>query len=72
LNGICLDDVRYTEMMKMGFGWAGWAKAMAVSAIMVALGATFALAPLRALAARFLPAPGQGPSEQELKTGRCT
>ena len=56
-------------MMKMGDGWAGWAKSTAVSAAMMAIGATFALSPLRAVASRFLPAPGQGPSEEVRKTG---
>lgn len=58
-------DFKYTEAMAVG----GAVGAAMLSAFMVLVGAVVGLPPLRALARRFLPAPGQGPSEEARVTG---
>lgn len=62
-------DFRYDEAMLMGGGPIGLAKA---SALAVGLGSAMvagAIRPLREMLARWLPAPGEGPSLQERETG---
>ena len=61
--------LRYRELMRTGPGPVGLAKATAVTGgLGVAVGG-LALAPTRALLERFLPAPGEGPSEKTRTTG---
>jgi short subunit dehydrogenase-like uncharacterized protein len=66
-------DFRYQEYQRVGRGRAG---ALAAAGLAAGLGAGLAsmrLAPARALARRFVPAPGQGPSEAAMDGGsfRC-
>ena len=55
-------DFVFEERMWAGRGLAGWARARALQAALLGLGLGFASAAGRALLARFLPAPGEGPS----------
>ena len=43
-------DFKYTEMIKTGSGWKGWAGAWAVATGMIAIGISFAFSPVRAFA----------------------
>ncbi|KAG2439493.1 hypothetical protein HXX76_004847 [Chlamydomonas incerta] len=58
-------DFKFTEMIAA----SGALGASLVSAGTVVVGAVLGLAPLRAVARRFLPAPGQGPSEDVQRNG---
>lgn len=63
-------DFRYHEAMSFGQGPSGFAKASAVTAGLGAFFAAAAIPPVRALLERaVLPAPGQGPSQEEIDTG---
>ena len=61
-------EFRYDEAVDVGRGLAGMARAAATSAGMALSGAV-AFAPVRKLAQRFLPAPGEGPSREERESG---
>lgn len=61
-------EFRYDEAVDVGRGLGGMARAAATSAGMALSGAV-AFAPVRKLAQRFLPAPGEGPSREERETG---
>jgi short subunit dehydrogenase-like uncharacterized protein len=61
-------DFHYEEVVDTGAGASGLARATALSAAMVALGAAAAVGP--GLMARFLPSPGQGPSRETRERGR--
>ena len=61
-------EFRYDEAVDVGRGLGGMARAAATSAGMALSGAV-AFAPVRKLAQRFLPAPGEGPSREERESG---
>jgi short subunit dehydrogenase-like uncharacterized protein len=61
--------LRYRELMRTGPGPVGLAKAAGITAGLGAAVGTIALPPTRALVDRFLPAPGEGPSEKTRTTG---
>jgi short subunit dehydrogenase-like uncharacterized protein len=61
--------LRYRELMRTGPGPVGLAKAAAITGGLGAAVGTLALPPTRALADRFLPSPGEGPSEQTRSAG---
>ena len=61
--------LRYRELMRTGRGPLGLTKAAAVTAGLGAAVGTIALPPTRALVDRFLPAPGEGPSEKTRSAG---
>jgi short subunit dehydrogenase-like uncharacterized protein len=72
-HGLYAKDFRYQEYLRMGHG-AGAAMAAGAMAAGMSLGRTaLARAPLRHLAQRFVPAPGEGPSERAMDRGsfRC-
>ena len=60
---------RYREVTGFGTGPAAPLLAGAVSAALKAAGAGLAFGPSRAMLARLLPAPGQGPGEKTRRTG---
>lgn len=62
-------DFRYREVMSTGTGPLGAATAATVSAGTGALFGSLALKPTRKLLDRFLPAPGEGPSEEAQRKG---
>jgi len=62
-------DFRYDEATLMGSGPAGWLKAAGLSAGLGATVAAGAVGPLRRALTRFLPAPGEGPSEEAREKG---
>jgi len=64
---------RYQEYARMGRGAAGALTATTVAVGMAAGRSALGFTPLRRLAARFLPAPGEGPSERAMAGGsfRC-
>lgn len=62
-------DFRYDEAFDTGAGLGGLAKAIGVSTAMAAV-AVAVLPAGRRLLARFLPAPGEGPSREERERGR--
>jgi short subunit dehydrogenase-like uncharacterized protein len=64
---------RYQEYARIGRGASGALSATAVAVGMAAGRSALALAPLRRLATRWLPAPGEGPSERAMDGGsfRC-
>ena len=66
-------DFHYQEYLRFGSGALAAATAVGVSAGMNASQAALRLAPVRALARRLAPAPGQGPSEASMNRGsfRC-
>jgi short subunit dehydrogenase-like uncharacterized protein len=66
-------DFHYQEYLRFGSGALAAATAVGVSAGMNASQAALRLAPVRALARRMAPAPGQGPSEASMDRGsfRC-
>jgi short subunit dehydrogenase-like uncharacterized protein len=59
---------RYDESVDVGAGVAGLARASATSAGM-AMSGLLTITPLRKLATRFLPAPGEGPSREQRERG---
>ena len=62
-------DFRYHEVMRTGTGMGGMARGVALSAG-VALGVgALAVRPLRRLAMRYLPNPGEGPSREAIARG---
>ncbi|WPB77371.1 saccharopine dehydrogenase NADP-binding domain-containing protein [Archangium violaceum] len=61
-------EFRYDEAIDVGRGLAGLARAAAASAGMALSGAVV-FGPVRKLAERFLPAPGEGPSREERESG---
>jgi short subunit dehydrogenase-like uncharacterized protein len=60
---------RYDESFDTGRGLAGLARAASVSAGIAAFAAVAVTAPGRRLLARFLPAPGEGPSREQQERG---
>src|SRR4051794_31780876 len=61
--------LRYRELMRTGPGPLGLAKAAGITAGLGAAVGTIALPPTRALVDRFLPSPGEGPSEKTRSNG---
>jgi short subunit dehydrogenase-like uncharacterized protein len=61
-------DFRYDETVDVGAGLAGLTRA-AVTSTGLALTGLMALAPVRKLATRFLPAPGEGPNREQRENG---
>lgn len=61
--------VRYEEVMSTGAGPRGLARALALSIGLAGAVGVLSFRPLRRLAARRLPEPGEGPSEHLRKTG---
>ncbi len=66
-------DFRYREWLRAGRGPAAGVVAVGLAAGSIAGRASMRLAPLRALARRIVPAPGEGPSERSMDAGgfRC-
>jgi short subunit dehydrogenase-like uncharacterized protein len=62
-------DFRYEEGVDTGTGPLGFVRAALVTAVTLGGIASLGVPPLRALAARFLPAPGEGPSREERENG---
>lgn len=62
-------EFKYDEAIMTGRGLKGQAAAVAVSAGLAAFMGAGAIAPARKLLARFLPAPGEGPSPEEQRKG---
>lgn len=63
-------DFRYAETMATGAGTAGWVRAAGIAALLGGFQVAVGVGPLRrALQATILPSPGQGPSQQKLKSG---
>ncbi|MDZ8171952.1 saccharopine dehydrogenase family protein [Microbacterium xanthum] len=62
--------MRYREVVDTGRGLKGRARAAGLGVGIGALAAAMFFAPTRALVDRFLPAPGEGPSEQTMAEGR--
>ncbi|HEX6936925.1 MAG TPA: saccharopine dehydrogenase NADP-binding domain-containing protein [Actinomycetes bacterium] len=60
---------RYREVMAAGRGRTGAVRAVAVSGGGAVAGAAVRLGPVRALATRLLPSPGEGPDEQTRRRG---
>ena len=72
-SGLYAPDFRYQEYLRIGRG-AGAALAASAVAVGMAAGRTaLAFEPLRRVAERFVPAPGEGPSERAMNSGsfRC-
>ncbi|WIA42929.1 hypothetical protein OEZ86_008843 [Tetradesmus obliquus] len=65
LNGLYGPDFKYREAMAPG----GLLGAAAMSGMMAGIGAMFALAPLRNLAKKRLPQPGEGPTRELMMGG---
>jgi short subunit dehydrogenase-like uncharacterized protein len=61
---------RYREVMAFGSTPVGAAKAAAVTGAVVAMGAAMAFSPAGPVLDRLLPAPGEGPSQKTMDTGR--
>ena len=66
-------DFRYQEYARMGRGAQGALTATAAAVGMAAGRTALGFAPVRRVAARFMPAPGEGPSERAMDQGsfRC-
>jgi short subunit dehydrogenase-like uncharacterized protein len=62
-------DFAYTERMVVGRGTRGHARATAISAGFATTERALSLGPARALAKRFVPAPGTGPSKESRDSG---
>jgi short subunit dehydrogenase-like uncharacterized protein len=60
---------RYREVVSTGRGPAGAVRAAALSGSMALAATAGALGPVRALAGRLLPSPGEGPGEHTRRTG---
>ncbi|KAF6259628.1 hypothetical protein COO60DRAFT_1638196 [Scenedesmus sp. NREL 46B-D3] len=65
LNGLYGPDFKYREAMATG----GLLGAAAMSGMMAGIGAMFALGPLRSLAKKRLPQPGEGPTRDAMMNG---
>ena len=63
-------DFRYREVLANGRGPQGLALALAITGGMSAGYAALAVGPMRSLAQRALPKPGEGPDEETRRTGR--
>jgi short subunit dehydrogenase-like uncharacterized protein len=72
-SGLYAPGFRYQEYARMGRGASGALTAATVAAGMAAGRTALGFAPLRHIAARFVPAPGEGPSERAMDRGsfRC-
>jgi short subunit dehydrogenase-like uncharacterized protein len=72
-SGLYAPTFGYQEYARMGRGAAGALTATTVAVGMAAGRSALGFAPLRRIAARFMPAPGEGPSEQAMDRGsfRC-
>jgi len=72
-SGLYAPTFRYQEYARMGRGAAGALTATTVAFGMAAGRSALGFAPLRRVAARFMPAPGEGPNEQAMDRGsfRC-
>jgi len=72
-SGLYAPGFRYQEYARIGRGATGALRATAVAVGMAAGRTALGLAPLRRIAARYLPAPGEGPSESAMDRGsfRC-
>jgi len=72
-SGLYAPAFHYQEYARVGRGASGAITATAVAIGMAAGRSALALAPLRRVAARFVPAPGEGPSEHAMDHGsfRC-
>jgi short subunit dehydrogenase-like uncharacterized protein len=64
------DDFHYQEYLRFGRGPLAAAAAAGMSAGALAAQSALTLAPLRSLAARLAPQPGEGPSEHSMNHGR--
>jgi short subunit dehydrogenase-like uncharacterized protein len=62
-------DFQYEERVALGTGPGGYARAFAMSAMMGAGQVALALKPVRSLARRTLPTPGEGPSKERREGG---
>jgi len=62
-------DFRYDEAMLMGAGPVAMAKSVGMTAALGSAMAAMRFAPIRRLAARRLPAPGEGPSKEQRERG---
>jgi short subunit dehydrogenase-like uncharacterized protein len=62
-------DFRYDEAILTGDGPLGWLKAAGLGLGTGSVMALMALGPIRRLAARFLPKPGEGPSKEVRESG---
>jgi short subunit dehydrogenase-like uncharacterized protein len=60
---------RYREVMALGEGVAGRVRALAVAGAMPALMVGMVIPPTRFVLDRVLPSPGEGPSEEMVRTG---
>jgi short subunit dehydrogenase-like uncharacterized protein len=71
--GLFADDFRYQEYLRIGRGPAAALAASGVAVGMAGGRTALAIAPLREIAKRFMPAPGQGPTERAMDHGsfRC-
>jgi len=63
---------RYEERVAMGSGARGWLRARAMSGGFAVAPGALALKPVRSLAKRFAPAPGEGPSKEKRERGGFT
>lgn len=63
-------DFHYEERVALGTGASGFARAEAMAVGLATAERTLAVGPLRELAKRFLPAPGEGPSEEKRTSGK--
>ena len=72
-SGLYAPAFHYQEYARIGRGTPGALGATAVAVGMAAGRTALGIAPLRRLAARYLPAPGEGPSERAMDRGsfRC-
>lgn len=64
------DQLRYREVLDTGRGVRGGLIAAGVAAGLMGFGAVMAFGPTRALADRWLPKPGEGPSQRRRSAGR--
>jgi len=62
-------DFRYTERVALGKGPRGWLRAAAMSSGLAVSQRALALGPVRSLAKRWLPSPGEGPSKDKRESG---
>lgn len=69
LDGAYGSDFRYDELSDTGRGPAGALRAVATTAATAGLGVGMALPVTRPLLDRVLPAPGEGPSEEQIANG---